>query len=40
VRERLLFIPLEVKREGLDECQVLTLEQMSESQERGRPLRV
>jgi hypothetical protein len=37
VRERLLFIPLEVKREGLDECQVLELEQESESQERGRP---
>jgi hypothetical protein len=37
VRGRLLFIPLEVKRNGLDECQVLELEQESKSQERGRP---
>jgi hypothetical protein len=37
VRERLLFIPLEVKREGLDQSQVSKLESMSKSQEEGRP---
>ena len=40
MRERVLFIPLEAKREVLDQSQVSKLEQESESQERGRPLRV
>jgi hypothetical protein len=34
---RLLFIPQEVKRRHLDECQVLEQELESKSQEEGRP---
>ena len=37
VRGRLLFIPLEIKREGLDHFQVSKQELENKSLERGRP---
>jgi hypothetical protein len=37
VRGRLLFIPLEVKRKGLDDFQVSKQELENKSLERGRP---
>ena len=40
MRERLLFIPLEVKREGLDHFQVSKQELEHTSLREGRPTRV